>query len=63
MSTVWEVPVASPAERALGVPRRMLRPRGAVALPRDARPPRSRRERLPEALRLSGASSVARSPR
>jgi hypothetical protein len=53
MSTVWEVPVARPVEL---VPRRMLR-RVPDAMPRDTRPSRARRERLPEPLRVWGATT------
>jgi hypothetical protein len=53
MSTVWEVPVA-PAGAMLS--RRMLR-EVQDAMPRDPRPSRARRERLPEALRVWGAVS------
>lgn len=53
MSTVWEVPVA-PSGAMLS--RRMLR-EVQDAMPRDARPSRARRQRLPEALRVRGAVS------
>ncbi|MEO8262863.1 MAG: hypothetical protein ABI566_09865 [Pseudolysinimonas sp.] len=54
MSTVWEVPVVE--RSALVLPRRLLRS-VAEPLPRDARPPRSRHERLPAQLRVWGAVS------
>ena len=57
MRTIWEVPVATVADRAVAVPRRLYRALDPYPLPRDARPSRARRERLPQALRLSGASS------
>lgn len=53
MSVVWEVPVIELVEIT---PRRLLR-REPDAMPRDARPSRSRRERLPEPLRVWGAAS------
>ena len=56
-STVWEVPVATADERMLGMSRRLLRTSDVVFLPRDARPSRARHERLPEHLRVRGASS------
>ena len=57
-STVWEVPVATADERMLGMSRRLLRTSSDVVfLPRDARPSRARHERLPEHLRVRGASS------
>jgi len=57
MSTVWEVPVATRAERATGIPRRLFRALEPQPMPRDARPSRARHERLPQPLRVSGASS------
>lgn len=55
MSMVWEVPVASVVE-PVETTRRMLR-QIPDAMPRDARPSRSRRERLPEPLRVWGATA------
>jgi hypothetical protein len=52
MSTVWQVPVAP--RGAVLLPRRMLRPAPAP-VPRDARPSRARRERLPAELRRRAA--------
>lgn len=52
MSTVWEVPVAG---RGTLLSRRLLR-EVQDAMPRDARPSRARRERLPEPLRVWGAT-------
>jgi hypothetical protein len=60
MNTVWEVPVASVADLAAALPRRLYRSLEPYPLPRDARPSRARRERLPESLRVSGASSRKR---
>jgi hypothetical protein len=61
MSTLWEIPVAeSVAEPVDGLSRRMLRTPPPDRMPRDARPTRGRRERLPEALRVWGASSRMR---
>jgi hypothetical protein len=60
MSTIWEVPVATADERAMGLPRRMFRELESRPMPRDARPSRARHERLPAALRTSGASSHRR---
>lgn len=60
MRTVWEVPVATVAERAAAIPRRLYRALEPYPLPRHARPSRARRERLPESLRVSGASSRRR---
>lgn len=57
MSTLWEVPVATRAERAVGLPRRLFREAEPRPMPRDARPSRARHERLPQSLRVSGASS------
>lgn len=56
MSTIWEVPVATRAERAMGLPRRLFRESESRPMPRDARPSRAQHERLPEPLRISGAS-------
>ena len=60
MRTVWEVPVATRIDRAGVLPRRFFRASEPQPMPRDARPSRARRERLPEALRVSGASSQLR---
>ena len=60
MSVVWEVPVATRIDRAGVLPRRLYRASEPQPMPRDARPSRARRERLPEALRVSGASSQLR---
>jgi hypothetical protein len=56
MSMVWEVPVAAVVEPVELVSRRMLQ-RVPDAMPRDARPSRARRERLPEPLRVWGATA------
>jgi hypothetical protein len=61
MRTVWEVPVATFADRAVAIPRRLYRAFDPYPMPRDVRPSRARRERLPESLRVSGASSRKRS--
>ena len=61
MSMIWEVPVATPDERAMGLPRRMFRESESRPMPRDARPSRARHERLPQPLRVSGAASRIRS--
>jgi hypothetical protein len=61
MTTVWEVPVATSADRAIPIPRRLYRALEPYPMPRDVRPSRARHERLPEALRTSGASSGRRS--
>ncbi|MBX3195408.1 MAG: hypothetical protein KF727_09995 [Microbacteriaceae bacterium] len=58
MSTVWEVPVASPADWMLDAPRRLLRA-SPERLPRDARPSRARRARVSAELRTLGAGSTA----
>jgi hypothetical protein len=55
MSMVWEVPVVAPAEPVEALTRRMLQ-RVPDAMPRDMRPSRARRERLPEPLRVWGAT-------
>ncbi|MEQ1737680.1 MAG: hypothetical protein ABL886_14900, partial [Rhodoglobus sp.] len=60
VSAVWEVPVATRAERGGVLPRRLFRETEAQPLPRDARPSRARHERLPEVLRVTGASSRIR---
>ena len=60
MSVLWEVPVATRIDRAGVLPRRLYRASEPQPMPRDARPSRARRERLPEALRVSGASSQLR---
>ncbi len=57
MSSLWEVPVATRAERAGVLPRRLFLATEPQPMPRDARPSRARHERLPEPLRVSGASS------
>jgi hypothetical protein len=57
MSIIWEVPVATLADRAVVLPRRLFRATEPQPMPRDARPSRARHERLPEPLRVSGASS------
>jgi hypothetical protein len=57
VSTVWEVPVATSDERTLPLPRRVYRALEPQPMPRDARPSRARHERLPQVLRVSGASS------
>lgn len=54
MSTLWEVPVATVEERELGMSRRLLRSVPERA-PRDSRPSRARRERMPAVLRMWGA--------
>ena len=59
MSTLWEVPVATIEDRELGMSRRLLRS-VPNRMPRDARPSRSRHERMPEQLRVWGASSRIR---
>jgi hypothetical protein len=51
MRTVWEVPVATTEEQLLGMSRRLLREATPIGMPRDARPSRARRERLPADLR------------
>jgi hypothetical protein len=61
MNTIWEIPVATTADRAVAIPRRLCRALEPYPLPRDARPSRARHERLPEPLRTSGASSRIRS--
>jgi hypothetical protein len=58
---IYEIPVVGPAER-VGDPsallsRRELRECNLEPMPRDARPSRARRERLPEALRQWGPRS------
>lgn len=58
--TVWEVPVATIDDLAVAVPRRMYRALEPYPLPREARPSRARRERLPESLRVAGAASRRR---
>jgi hypothetical protein len=55
MSQVWEVPVVRGVARGEWMPRRLLRADPA-SLPRDARPSRARRERLPLVLRREGAA-------
>ncbi len=60
MRTVWQVPVATRAERGVALPRRLYRETAPQPLPRDARPSRARHERLPRTLRVSGASSRKR---
>lgn len=60
MTTVWAVPVATVAERAVGVPRRMFREPEMLLMPRDARPSRARRQRLSTSLRVRGAASRIR---
>ncbi len=60
MSTLWEIPVATRADLAGVLPRRLFRETLPQPLPRDARPSRARHERLPESLRVSGASSRLR---
>ncbi len=60
MRPVWEVPVATRADRAVAIPRRLYRALEPYPMPRDTRPSRARRERLPERLRDSGASSRIR---
>lgn len=59
MSVVWEVPVVA---RDTTVSRRLLRATSVFELvpPRDARPRRTRRERMPERLRVWGAASRRR---
>jgi hypothetical protein len=57
MSTLWRIPVATEAERAAPLSRRLYRALESYPLPRDARPSRARHERLPESLRATGASS------
>jgi hypothetical protein len=57
VSTVWEVPVATRDERAVGLPRRLFRESEPQPEPRALRPSRARHERLPQLLRISGASS------
>ena len=59
MSTLWEVPVATDRDLALGMPRRLLRETSPFEAhpPRDAGWTRARHERLPASLRLWGAAS------
>lgn len=52
VGTVWTIPV----DAGMPVPRRLLRQPTVTALPRDARPRRARRERIPVQLRLHGAA-------
>jgi len=61
MSTIWAVPVATVAERAVGAPRRMFREPEVLLMPRDARPSRARRQRVSSSLRTGGAASRIRS--
>jgi hypothetical protein len=53
MSMVWQIPVVSVPEPVEAISRRMLQ-RVPDAMPRDTRPSRARRERLPEPLRVWG---------
>lgn len=59
MTTIWEVPVATDLDIQLGMSRRLLRvpSRFEVLPPRDARPTRARRERLPLELRARAAGT------
>ena len=57
--TIWEVPVATPAELGIVLSRRELRLAPSL-LPRDARPSRARHERMPVRLRVRGAASRRR---
>lgn len=62
MKSIWEVPVATPADLAVAVPRRLYRELEPLSpVPRDPRPSRARRERLPESLRVAGVASQIRS--
>ena len=60
MSTVWQVPVATRAERGAGLSRRLLRDPEPPSMPRDARPSRARRERVPAPMRAWGPASRIR---
>ena len=60
MTTLWKIPVATDADRAVAIPRRLYRALEPSPLPRDARPSRARHERLPEDLREAGAASRIR---
>lgn len=57
MSTLWEVPVATPEDFALALSRRVLRETVVQPVPRDPRPSRARHERMPAQLRVWGAAS------
>ena len=58
---IYEIPVVGPYERVVDestiLSRRELRDSSTEPMPRDARPSRARRERLPLGLRQWGAQS------
>jgi hypothetical protein len=54
---IYEIPIVGAFERAAVLSRRDVREPLEFPMPRDARPSRARRERLPLALRELGARS------